>query len=143
MSLFYVVGGYYLTDGSQFGTPIESGSTIVIDRSTLISVRAFKDGLPASNVASAQFFFDLPAPTITAARESRPDGAFYLTGASVTPGATVRCTTDGTEPNFGSPVCNRPAPIDASVTVKAKAYMIGWDPSPTVTRSFKIGRAHV
>src|SRR5262249_6614165 len=71
-------------------------------------------------------------------RADTDTGPFYLTGASSVAGAAVRCTFDGSEPNPLSGLCWRPVPIDHSVTVKAKAFQAGWDPSPTTSQDFQV-----
>jgi len=52
-----------------------------------------------------------------------------------TPGAIIRYTTDGSEPdenNENSSIYESPVPIALSMVIKAKAYKPGWSPSETV-----------
>lgn len=46
---------------------------------------------------------------------------------SPTPGATIRCTLDGSAPTSSSPVCAGPIALDRSATVKARAFAPGKD----------------
>jgi hypothetical protein len=64
-----------------------------------------------------------------------------VTITSATPGATIRCTVDGSEPTetrgfdyaggFG---------LSTVATVRARAFAAGWVPSETVTRSFLVNQ---
>jgi alpha-tubulin suppressor-like RCC1 family protein len=46
-------------------------------------------------------------------------------------GATIRYTTDGTEPTEASPTYSTPVAVGASATLKAKAFKSGWTNSAT------------
>ena len=61
---------------------------------------------------------------------------FSLSMSSVTPGATIRYTLDGTEPIAGSTTYNNPIAINQNVTVKAKAWADGFDPSYTAVAEY-------
>lgn len=136
----------FTTDGTEpdfYHVAMLSGGTLTVDRSLVLKVRAFRTDLPVSGTATATFQFGLPAPTLHATREAGGNGPFYLTAASSVAGALVRCTFGGGEPTVVSPICSRPVPIDGDVTVKATAFLVGWEPSATVTRSFSIDEALV
>lgn len=60
-------------------------------------------------------------------------GSITTAIASATPGATIRYTTDGSEPTEKSALYTAPLQISATTTIKAKAYRDGYKPSQTMT----------
>jgi len=63
-----------------------------------------------------------------------PDEGTYtgpqtVTITCATPGATIRYTTDGTEPTESSTVYTEPVTVSQSLTLKAKAWKTDWFPS--------------
>ena len=52
--------------------------------------------------------------------------------------ATIRYTTNGSEPTISSPIYSRPIDVSETTTIKAKAYKSGKTPSNTVTGTFTI-----
>ena len=52
-----------------------------------------------------------------------------------TAGAVIRYTLDGTEPTEASPLYEGPFRIDASCTIRARAFRDGLQPSPAVSRT--------
>ncbi|MDD4310151.1 MAG: chitobiase/beta-hexosaminidase C-terminal domain-containing protein [Candidatus Cloacimonetes bacterium] len=56
--------------------------------------------------------------------------------ASTTAGATIRYTTNGTEPTETSTLYSGPVAVSTSTTLKAKAFATGMDPSYTATASY-------
>jgi alpha-tubulin suppressor-like RCC1 family protein len=131
----------YTTDGNpptEISPVIESGGTLRVDRSLTIQARGWRDGLEPSSLAVETYRFALPAPTVIGVRSATADSPLYVTGASPVAGATVRCTTDGSEPTTVSRICTRPVPLSHSAAVKAKTFMAGWDPSSTSERSFAV-----
>jgi len=72
-----------------------------------------------------------------------PGTGIYYNPISVTitcdtPGATIRYTLNGSEPDSSFPVYATPIPITTTTTVKAKAYKDGLKPSSTATATYKI-----
>ena len=63
-----------------------------------------------------------------------------LTMTSATPGATIRYTLDGTDPNLSSPVYSAQITINSTHTVSAQAYRTGFSNSP-VRKVFFSGAA--
>ena len=56
-----------------------------------------------------------------------------------TAGATIYCTTDGSEPTETSPACGEePVTIERTTILKAKAFKSGWDPSNTTEGLYEI-----
>ena len=62
---------------------------------------------------------------------------FWLVIKSPTPGAEIRYTTDGSEPNALSPLYTGPFPLTASTDFRAKAFKDGWY-SATSTASYTL-----
>ncbi len=84
---------------------------------------------PAPQAAAAPTFSPAPG-SFTSAQQVRV--------SSSTPGAVVRCTTDGSAPTESSPVCPDPITIDKSTTVRAIAVAAGAPPSTVATGAFTI-----
>ena len=130
---------YYTTDGTE---PTTSSSVytspIAVNQTTTIKAFAIADGLTDSNIASATYILKCATPTITI-----PEGVFVsskvLTMASVTEGAAIYYTTDGsTTPTSISTAydsSNKPS-IDATTTIKAVATKSGWSDSDIATETF-------
>ncbi|MDR3691882.1 MAG: chitobiase/beta-hexosaminidase C-terminal domain-containing protein [Fimbriimonas sp.] len=76
---------------------------------------------------------------------SLPSGRYpktvILTITDSTPGATIRYTTDGTEPTSTSRIYKWPLTIDTSMTIKAKAFAEGSGASATVAADYLINPA--
>ncbi|RKZ46136.1 MAG: hypothetical protein DRQ58_09175, partial [Gammaproteobacteria bacterium] len=73
---------------------------------------------------------------------SQPPG-FYLCHQAVeltcaTPGATIRYTNDGSEPSSSSPVYRWPMIIRETMTIKARAFKDGYDPSEVLTLEYTL-----
>jgi hypothetical protein len=65
-------------------------------------------------------------------------GSVNVTVTSATPGATIRYTTNGTQPSGSSPVYTGPFALSSSSTVRAQAFMAGMAESSVTTASFLI-----
>ncbi len=59
-----------------------------------------------------------------------------VTLASTTPSATIRYTTDGSNPTQTSTQYTSPIPLSTNTTIKAIAYATGFDPSYVATASY-------
>jgi alpha-tubulin suppressor-like RCC1 family protein len=134
---------HYTTSGVEPTTNdpvIASGVTVNVDRSMTLKARAWKTGWTTSDPASATYLLSLgtvATPTMS------PPGATYpsvqtITLASATTGATIRYTTDGTEPGWFSPAYAAPFQMSANLTVKAKAFKADFTPSGTASASYVI-----
>ena len=132
----------YTTDGSELtagSATILSGGTVVVDRSGTVAVRGYRAGWTESDIRWGLYSIDLgtlAAPTITPAAGTY---ASVQTVSLVGPaGATVRYTIDGSEPTFTSRVYTAPIAVDATMTVKAKAFKEDHTPSATVSNAYTI-----
>lgn len=127
---------YYTTDGT---TPTTSSSVyssaVAIDVTTTLKALATKAGQPSSNVAADVYTLKVLAPYFT------PAAGTYTTAQSVTiatytAGATLRYTTDATEPTASSTLYTTSLSIGTTTTLKAKAFKSGWSDSDTTTGTY-------
>lgn len=132
---------HYTVDGSEptEGDTVASGP-VAIDRTMTLKARAWKPGMPPSNVDAYSYVLQPTVPTIS------PGGGTFsspqmVTMTSATAGVTIRYTTDGTDPTEASVAYETPITVASSMTVKARAFKPGWSPSPvrTVTFTFSYG----
>jgi hypothetical protein len=131
----------YTTDGSE-PTTISTMYTdpIQVLSSITIKAQAFKSGYTNSLVATENY--DIEIQTVTAP-DLTPAGGTYGTPQTVsitcvTPGAQIRFTTDGTNPNSASTVYTIPLDISSTTTIKAQAYKNGWNDSQIVAALYSI-----
>jgi hypothetical protein len=134
----------YTTDGSEpttssaaYGAPIALGST------TTIKALAVKAGMSDSPVTIAVYTFSLPQ---VAAPVARPPGGTYsiaqiVTLTSATAGATIRYTTNGSQPTSESTVYSGAIPLPATATIKARAFRAGMADSGVATATYAIRQA--
>lgn len=104
-----------------------------------VKARTFKDGFITSGTASAVFTI-LDAQTVQPPTIA-PNGGDYaisqqVTLATTTEGATIRYTTNGSDPTATSTLYSGPFTITGNVTVKAKAFKDGSTASPTTSATF-------
>jgi len=130
------------TDGS---TPTAASATctsvtVPLDTTLTLQARAFKAGSTDSAVAVATYVVTgtvaLPAVSIPAGTYT---SAQTVTLLSSTPGASVRCTTDGSTPTSASAVCTTVTiPLDTTRTIKAIATRATWADSPALTAVYVV-----
>ena len=126
------------TNGAVYATPI------VIIGPTPIKAKAYRDGYEASD--TVYFFYD--NKTLDPKAEPR-SGAFLVDGDTIsltcnTGGATIRYTTNGSDPTesdneYVSPIQISGTP-GAEIIIKAKAFKDGEIPSNTVPFEYTIAR---
>ena len=131
----------YTTDGSEptdsstlYANPIQLSST------TTIRAKAFKTDMRESNTASATYTINLPK---VATPTFNPPSGTYSGVQSVaiqcaTSGVTIRYTDNGADPTSTSTVYTGPISLNASTTLKAKAFKTGMTDSNTVTATYTI-----
>ena len=94
--------------------------------------------------SSARRFYRVRSLTGTVATPSfDPPGGTYTNALSVTiscstPGATIRYTLNGSEPNESSAVYSNPINLTAYALIMAKAFKTGWESSPTAMAGYTI-----
>jgi hypothetical protein len=136
----------YTTDGSEptSSSTVYSGP-IVVSSTTTIKAKAFKSGMTDSDTASATYTINIPPKVATPTFS--PSGGTYSSSQSVvlscsTGDATIRYTTDGSEPSSTSTTYSSPIPVNSgTVTVKAKAFKGGMTDSDTASATYTIGTA--
>jgi len=125
----------FTTDGSEpdMNSPAYL-RPFMISNSTTIKAKGFKGGYKPSEVASSNYTFTfngVRTPSI-----SPPGGKYhtvqYITISCSTWGASIRYTTDGTDPGPTSPLYDEPLYIVTSTTVKARGFKEGMTSSPAV-----------
>ena len=119
-----------------FVTPESSPKTITLTGTGTKTIQALSHSsgttMASSDVATALYTVKVSAPSIT------PNGGTFtdlvnVTLSTSTTGATICCTTNGTEPTSGSTPYTAPFAMNQSGVVKAKAFKSGMPDSDTTT----------
>ena len=132
----------YTTNGS---TPTSSSplyqNPVTISATTTLKARAFRSGWYDSEIASAVYTIDT-TPTVATPTFNPPGGSYSspqnVTISCSTSGATIRYTTNGSNPTSSSPIYTSPISVTSSTTIKAKAFKSGWNDSSVSSASFSI-----
>jgi Chitobiase/beta-hexosaminidase C-terminal domain len=131
----------YTTDGSEpsSASPIYS-SPIQVSSNITLKAKAFKAGMLDSDTGSAKYIIIVPK---VATPTFNPSGGNYSASQSValicgTSGATIRYTTNGSDPNLASTIYIVPILLNVTSTIKAKAFMTGMTESDTAVATFVI-----
>jgi hypothetical protein len=131
---------FYTTDGSNptSSSTLYSGP-ITLTSSALLKARGFKGNFDPSAIASANFTI---VPTVAKPTISPNGGSFNnsvkVTLACATSGAAIYYTTNGSDPTTSSTIYGAPFTLTSSVTVKARAFKNGSNPSPIASAAFTI-----
>jgi len=132
---------YYTTDGTEPTT----ASTLYegpfqVTATTTIKAIAVKENWQNSAVATQTVTITamtVETPVFTPATGTFADSVVF-TIACTTDGAVIRYTTDGTEPTEASTLYSDPVTLNATTTVKAKAFKADWFASETATAVYTI-----
>ena len=131
----YTLDGTDPTDAST-----EYTAAIEVSANTTIKAKAWKNGLTASAVATAEYvitnYTPLDAPIFSPIAGTYT-GAQQITISAVD-GATIRYTLDGTDPIETSTEYTGAITITSSKTIKAKAWMDGYLPSEVASAEYVI-----
>ncbi|MDP3113443.1 MAG: chitobiase/beta-hexosaminidase C-terminal domain-containing protein, partial [Candidatus Cloacimonadaceae bacterium] len=116
-------------------------SPLTVSNTTTIKAKGFKDGWTASPTASATY--TITSSGTVATPTFNPLGEAYATAQSVslscaTDGATIRYTTNNTEPTATSTLYSNPLTVSNTTTIKAKGFKDGWTASPTANATYII-----
>ena len=131
---------YYTTDGSE---PTKSSTAytgpITITGTATIKVAAFADAYIESETFTQTFTLVEMVATPTSPTAT----TFFANSHSVTlqcttSGATIRYTTNGSEPTSSSTAYTGPITITGTTTIKAKAFKSGYRDSETFTQTFTL-----
>jgi hypothetical protein len=117
--------------------PIYAGP-ISVSSTKKIKAIAYATGLNPSGVTTADFTISAMPPSFSPAPGAY-SGAQSVSLTSSTTGATIRYTTDGSDPNTSSPVYVNPISVTATTTIKAIAVKTGIASSSITTGNYQIG----
>ncbi len=131
----------YTTDGHEVTTTsaVYAGP-LTFSATTVLRARAFKEGRPHSPMATATYTLR-PHAVAAPAFDPRPGtytGSVRVHISCATEGATIRCTTDGSEVSATSPAYGGAIALTRSTVIKARAYKEGMHPSPMVVGHYVI-----
>jgi hypothetical protein len=90
------------------------------------------------DVALTTSELDKVAAAIFSPLPSTYSAPISVTLSCATPGATVRYTTDGTDPTTSSSLYSSPIPVTVTTTIKARAYKTGLADSDLATGAYAI-----
>jgi alpha-tubulin suppressor-like RCC1 family protein len=137
----------YTIDGSAptSVSPVVPSSGVVIGHSTVLQVQGFRTGWSSSDIVSGNYYLNLGA---VATPTFNPAAGTYTTAQNVTitsptSGATIRYTTDGTEPNVRSRIYSGPIAIFATTELRAKAFEADMTMSGTAAGVYVISTGNV
>lgn len=120
---------------SAYATPLN------VTVPTTIKAFATRSGWTSSDLVSGTFWVS-PTSTVAAPTISPGTGTYSTERVvTITPAdgeATVRYTTDGTEPTDQSPLYVRAFLVSQTLTVKARSFKAGSNPSPVVQATLTI-----
>lgn len=133
----------YTLDGSD---PTESSTTytgpISLNGTSVVTLKAkaWKTGMTPSAVAPSNYP-GATQQTVATPTFDPPTGTpqpVNVTISTTTSGATIRYTTDGTDPTESSPVYSSAIPFNSSTaaTLKAKAWKVGMTPSSVAQANY-------
>jgi alpha-tubulin suppressor-like RCC1 family protein len=133
-TLHYTTNG---TNPTQSDPTVASGGSVAVSQSLTLKVRAWKPGAVASEIAIGAYELKAVTPTFS------PGTGQYGSSQNVvisttTSSATLRYTTDGTEPTVASTVYTGAAAVPDTRTLKAKAFRSGWTTSDSGASSYVI-----
>ncbi|NLN85251.1 MAG: T9SS type A sorting domain-containing protein, partial [Candidatus Cloacimonetes bacterium] len=143
----------YTTDGT---IPTENSAAytapinLPLNSNTTIRVKAFKaDWTPSETVAATYVItgqISFNTPVFTPAAGTYQTAQNVIIAGTIPSDATIRYTTDGSEPTASSPIYSAPInlPLNTSTTIKVKAFKADWTASETHSASYTItGQASI
>jgi alpha-tubulin suppressor-like RCC1 family protein len=125
---------HYTTDGTdptESSSALASGGTLTLRDSVTVRAQAYKSGWPPSHVAVVAYTFQVATPQLTPPSGTYGDPQTVSINSS-TSGATLRYTTDGSDPTDSSTIYNAPITISQNTTLQVKGYRSGVLSSDTV-----------
>lgn len=131
---------YYTLDGSEpslASASCTNGYAVALTTSCTVKAFAIKAGSTPSTTNSAVFTFTAAEPTMSPAPGAYAS-AVTVTLSSVTSGAQIRYTTNGSEPDGASTLYSTPFTLTTSTVVKARAFAAGMTPSSAASDAYDI-----
>lgn len=94
-------------------------------------------------LAGIKYILDSPLANKKLSLSATPNGGIIsymqeIELAASNANAEIRCTFDGTEPTKNDFLYDRPLQIDHSLTLKAKAFLDGYEDSETLTQEYQV-----
>jgi hypothetical protein len=137
----------YTLDGSTptESSPIVPAGGVVVGQSAILSVTGFKAGWTASDTTIGSYLLNVgtaATPTFSPPGGSYP-GPQTVKVTSSTPGAMIRFTLDGSDPGPFSPLVTGLVRVDATATLKARAYKTDHLPSGLASAAYTISTSDV
>lgn len=139
-----VPAGTYTVQSSNAGATASTNVTVASTVSTRLANETgssyYTSPTPVvGNVHGVELTFNqLPVPTFSPAAMKFMTDSLDVTLACATAGATIRYTTDGTEPTTSSLAYSAPITISGTTTIKAKAFKSNYIASDTVSATYTI-----
>jgi glucose/arabinose dehydrogenase len=134
---------HYTGDGldpTESDPVVASGGVIQVSSGTTNKLRAFRPDLSPSAVASAIFTFQVGTPKF-----SPPQGPITnntpVQISTVTPGAAIFYTTNGTVPTTNSFIYSNPLVLSGGTTLKALGVIVGYGNSTVAIASYSFAQA--
>ena len=113
------------TDPAPTDAAMSSGTTVSVASGMTLKARAFRNDLNPSPISTISYNLKVARPTF-----SPPLGPVTnrqpISIACLTPGATIRFTTDGSDPTAASATYSGPIIYTNGVVVKARAFKSGF-----------------
>lgn len=113
------------TFDQTFREAILNSITITTQSTKTVQIKATKEGMTDSAIATYNYavYDKVATPVIT------DEGSGQFSIACSTSGAAIYYTTNGDTPTTGSTLYSAPVTLEATATVKAKAFKTNWTPS--------------
>jgi len=130
--IHYTIDG---ADPTEADASVVSGGSIQINQTRTVKGRAFKTGMPASNIAVAAYTLSVanitfsPVPTTYATPQT-------VTLSTTSPGAAIRYTLDGSTPSESSALYTGPLSVNTTTTIKAIGLRASWTASAVATGTY-------
>ncbi len=131
---------HYTTNGvdpTETDPVVAQGGVVSISETTTIKARAWIGGQAPSATATATYRIQV-TPVAAAPVAGIYTTAQIVTLTSTTSGASIHYTTDGSTPSEASPAYVGPIAVSTSLTIKAVALRLGWEPSSIATLGYQM-----
>ncbi len=132
---------FYSTDGGDPPTtPVTLGNysaPITLSSTTTMKAQATRSFFPYSSITTHQYVLEAAAPTITP-NGTTATGTVDVALASLTNGAEIRYSLDGTDPDEGATLYSAPIRLTANATLRARAFKAGYEFSEVSSADFLI-----
>ncbi|MES2594317.1 MAG: lamin tail domain-containing protein [Verrucomicrobiota bacterium] len=93
--------------------------------------------VPTPAAPNAATYLGFVQPVAFSQARGRFTSAFNLTLTTTTPGATIRYTTDGSEPSWSrGTIYSVPVNVNATSAIRARAFLAGWKSPEPVTNTY-------